>query len=146
MSTCKVSVFLSVWAGSFVPVFCPMPPVTWRKCNSGESTAWRLSCVKMIGQKRVAIKICCACMQDAHESFTDWFEHCHSARPTLPNIALRATFSECIAYEHKQRQFEQELDRWQHSLDLQTKVTFVHDGCCYVCSSVLCVNIASKRT
>jgi len=67
--------------------------------------------------------LCINAYLDAHESFTDWFQHCHNARPTLPNIALGATFSERVAYEHQQRQYEQELDRWQHSLDLQTQVT-----------------------
>jgi len=67
--------------------------------------------------------MCVTWLQDAHESFTDWFEHCHNARPTLPDIVQGATFSERVAYEHKQRQYEQELDRWQHSLDLQTQVS-----------------------
>jgi len=67
--------------------------------------------------------VCVMWLQDAQESFSDWFEHWHNARPTPPDAQLGTTFSERVAYEHRQQQYEQELDRWQHSLDLQTKVT-----------------------
>lgn len=67
--------------------------------------------------------LCIQAYLDAHESFTDWFTLHHNARPKAPEIALGANFSERVAYEHRQRQYEVEVERWQHSLDLQTKTT-----------------------
>lgn len=62
--------------------------------------------------------------QDAHDSFNDWFKHFHHARPHKPDVAQGANFTERVAYEHKLKDYEQELDRWQHSLNLQSKVSY----------------------
>ena len=62
--------------------------------------------------------------QDAHDSFNDWFKHYHNSKPVQPEVPLGNNFTEKVAYEHKMREFEQELERWQHSLDLQSKVYF----------------------
>ena len=63
-----------------------------------------------------------AILQDAHDSFSDWFAHCHHAKPAKPDATYSSTFTERVAHEHQMRQYEVELERWQHSLDIQTKV------------------------
>ena len=55
-------------------------------------------------------------------SFNDWFDKCHNSKPTKPTIAMGATFTEKVAHEHRMKQYEQELERWHHTLAAQTKV------------------------
>ncbi|KAK2163756.1 hypothetical protein LSH36_74g00028 [Paralvinella palmiformis] len=67
--------------------------------------------------------LCHQAYLDAHDSFCDWFEHYHNAKPTKPNIPKGASFTERVAFEHKERQYEMDLARWKHNLMMQTKVT-----------------------
>ncbi len=61
--------------------------------------------------------------QDAQDSFNDWFEHYHNSKPTPPDIPQGSNFTERVAYEHKEKQYQADLDRWKHSLKLQTTVS-----------------------
>nr|XP_006815564.1 PREDICTED: nuclear pore complex protein Nup107-like [Saccoglossus kowalevskii] len=65
--------------------------------------------------------ICVKAYLDAHDAFNDWFEHYHNAAPSKPTIAPSATFQERVKHEHEVKQYEQEVDRWQYSLILQSK-------------------------
>lgn len=67
--------------------------------------------------------------QEAHDAFNDWFEHYHNAKPAKPEAPHKPSFTERVAFEHQQKQFEAELARWQHSLDLQSKVP---DACAVI--------------
>ena len=64
-------------------------------------------------------------LQDAHDSFNDWFEHYHNSKPVEPTNPAGANFTERVAFEHKQKQYEAELERWKHTLLLQTRVSDV---------------------
>uniref|UniRef100_T1IIX7 Nuclear pore complex protein n=1 Tax=Strigamia maritima TaxID=126957 RepID=T1IIX7_STRMM len=66
--------------------------------------------------------LCFNAYLQAIDSFADWFGHFHHGRPEAPRLAQGASFTERVAYEHQHKQHVAELDRWQHALDLQTKV------------------------
>lgn len=59
----------------------------------------------------------------AHDAFNDWFEHYHQARPKEPVRPENTRFTEWIAFEHRMKQYEADLERWQQSLQAQTKST-----------------------
>ena len=58
------------------------------------------------------------------ESFNDWFNHYHHGKPTQPAMPQGGSFTDKVAYEHLQKQFEQEEERWRHNLLVQTQVTY----------------------
>ena len=43
-------------------------------------------------------------------------------KPEKPSMTTGANFTERVAFEHQQKQYENELDRWRHTLMVQTKV------------------------
>lgn len=61
--------------------------------------------------------------KDAQDSFTDWFQQFHHGAPEKPTLTEGATFTDKVAYEHRQKQYEEEQERWQQSLQLQTRAT-----------------------
>ncbi|CAH1783976.1 unnamed protein product [Owenia fusiformis] len=67
--------------------------------------------------------LCTQAYLDAHDSFNDWFEHYHNSKPAVPDVPQGTNFSERIAYEHMEKEYHQELDRWRHTLMIQTKAT-----------------------
>ena len=60
--------------------------------------------------------------QDANDSFNDWFQHFHNAKPRAPQNPTGANFSERVAFEHREKEFQMEMQRWRHTLLLQTRV------------------------
>lgn len=56
------------------------------------------------------------------ESFNDWFSLYHHNQPSKPTLIQGATFTEKVAHEHRMKKYQQEIDRWQSNLILQTKV------------------------
>ena len=68
------------------------------------------------------------CAQDALDSFNDWFQHYHHSKPAKPESARSATFTERVAQEHRLKQYAVDLERWKHSLDIQTKVKRAYNG------------------
>lgn len=67
--------------------------------------------------------LCIKAYLDANDSFNDWFEHYHDMKPDKPAMASGANFTERVAFEHRQKQYENELERWRHTLMMQTKTT-----------------------
>jgi len=65
----------------------------------------------------------CFPIQDAQDSFSKWFEHFHHAKPNKPDTGIGGNFTERVAIEHKQREYEIELGNWQESLMHQTEVS-----------------------
>lgn len=62
-------------------------------------------------------------LQDAIESFNDWFELYHRGKPTPPESPEGGNFTERMAYDHHMKLYEAEFDHWRHGLELQTKVS-----------------------
>lgn len=69
--------------------------------------------------------LCFQAYLQALESFNDWFNHIHHAKPPEPERPSGQTvkFTDWVAYEHSFKQYESDLDRWQQALAAQTKHT-----------------------
>ncbi|XP_050395962.1 nuclear pore complex protein Nup107 [Patella vulgata] len=74
-------------------------------------------------QNAVREYMCIKAYLDAVDGFNDWFTFFHHAKPQKPNLTMEATFTDKVAYEHRIRQYETELDRWRHNLTSQTKIS-----------------------
>lgn len=72
---------------------------------------------------KLIIKLNCFPIQDAQNSFSMWFDHFHHAKPNKPDTGIGGNFTERVAIEHKQREYEIELGNWQQSLMRQTEVS-----------------------
>ncbi|XP_076371514.1 nuclear pore complex protein Nup107 isoform X3 [Tachypleus tridentatus] len=69
--------------------------------------------------------ICFQAYLQAHDAFNDWFEHYHHGRPKEPKQPEKSDikFTEWVAYEHQQKQYEADFERWEQALMAQTKDT-----------------------
>ncbi|XP_071089771.1 nuclear pore complex protein Nup107-like [Haliotis cracherodii] len=67
--------------------------------------------------------MCIKAYLDAIESFNDWFSLCHHGKPAKPDLTVGASFTDRVAYEHRMKQYQLEVDRWKHTLLMQTKTT-----------------------
>lgn len=67
--------------------------------------------------------LCYKIYLDAQEGFAEWFSHYHHGKPTpLEELPPYATFTEKVAYEHKQAQYNAEMERWKTTMQHHTKV------------------------
>ncbi|KFO24760.1 Nuclear pore complex protein Nup107 [Fukomys damarensis] len=57
--------------------------------------------------------------QEAHETFTEWFNHMNAA-PQKPTLISQPSFTEQVAYEHKEKKYEMDYDIWKGHLDALT--------------------------
>ncbi|XP_015432951.1 PREDICTED: nuclear pore complex protein Nup107 [Dufourea novaeangliae] len=76
--------------------------------------------------KRAALAIreylCYKTYLDAQEGFAEWFSHYHHGKPTpLKELPPYATFTEKVAHEHKQAQYNTEMERWKCTMQHHTK-------------------------
>lgn len=67
--------------------------------------------------------LCIKAYLAAQDSFSTWVEHFHHAKPIKPDTGIGGNFTERVAIEHKQREYENELDNWQQTLMRLTEVT-----------------------
>ncbi|XP_076244660.1 nuclear pore complex protein Nup107 [Calliopsis andreniformis] len=66
--------------------------------------------------------LCYKTYLDAQEGFAEWFSHYHHGKPTpLEELPAYATFTEKVAYEHKQTQYNVEMERWKATMQHHTK-------------------------
>ncbi|CAL7946335.1 unnamed protein product [Xylocopa violacea] len=66
--------------------------------------------------------LCYKTYLDAQEGFAEWFSHYHHGKPTpLEELPTYATFTEKVAYEHKQAQYNVEMERWKSTMQHHTK-------------------------
>ncbi|XP_013392603.1 nuclear pore complex protein Nup107-like [Lingula anatina] len=104
-------------------VFSKIPPgsidIIYRNCQMQHGTT------ELPAEDDNAIReyLCHKAYLDAHDSFNDWFEHYHNAKPSKPDVPQKASFTERVAFEHREKQYEADMDRWRRSLELQTKTT-----------------------
>ena len=57
----------------------------------------------------------------AMEAFTDWFDHFHKGQPRRPVLAEGATFTERVAHEQREKQYQGELERWRGGQQVQSR-------------------------
>ncbi|OAD62237.1 hypothetical protein WN48_06878 [Eufriesea mexicana] len=66
--------------------------------------------------------LCYKTYLDAQEGFVEWFSHYHHGKPTpLKELPAYATFTEKVAYEHKNAQYNVEMERWKSTMQHHTK-------------------------
>uniref|UniRef100_A0A8C2VLJ3 Nuclear pore complex protein n=1 Tax=Chinchilla lanigera TaxID=34839 RepID=A0A8C2VLJ3_CHILA len=63
--------------------------------------------------------LCIRAYLEAHETFTEWFNHMNAA-PQKPTLVSQPSFTEKIAYEHKEKKYEMDYDIWKGHLDALT--------------------------
>ncbi|XP_052021291.1 nuclear pore complex protein Nup107 isoform X2 [Apodemus sylvaticus] len=63
--------------------------------------------------------LCIRAYLEAHETFNEWFKHMNSA-PQKPTLLSQATFTEKVAYEHKEKKYEMDYNIWKGHLDALT--------------------------
>ncbi|KAM5171329.1 nuclear pore complex protein Nup107 isoform 1-T1 [Mantella aurantiaca] len=63
--------------------------------------------------------LCIRAYLEAHEVFNEWFKHMNSP-PQKPALVEHASFTEKVAYEHKEKKYEAEYNAWKGHLDLLT--------------------------
>ncbi|XP_067945388.1 nuclear pore complex protein Nup107-like [Watersipora subatra] len=66
--------------------------------------------------------ICFRTYLEALQAFDDWFTHLHQA-PTKPANNASRHFAESVTLEHKMKQYEHDLQRWQNALIASTEHT-----------------------
>ncbi|XP_072233375.1 nuclear pore complex protein Nup107 [Leuresthes tenuis] len=64
--------------------------------------------------------LCIRAYLEAHEAFTDWLSHSSSA-PQKPAPAPEAKFTERVANEMREKEYQATLTAWSSRLDLQTE-------------------------
>ena len=57
----------------------------------------------------------------AMESFNDWFSHYHRGQPTKPVLGPAPSFTERVAHEQREKQFQGELERWRAAQLVQSR-------------------------
>lgn len=66
--------------------------------------------------------------KDAMDGFNEWFNKFHHTKPAEPSAPHAASFTEKVAFEHRLKQYDQELERWQRGLLAQTEVSTMFSG------------------
>ncbi|XP_063048769.1 nuclear pore complex protein Nup107, partial [Engraulis encrasicolus] len=64
--------------------------------------------------------LCIRAYLEAHEKFNEWFKHMN-APPVKPTLAAQAKFTEKVAFEMKEKDYQMDLERWQGGLDALTE-------------------------
>ncbi|XP_004912993.1 nuclear pore complex protein Nup107 isoform X1 [Xenopus tropicalis] len=63
--------------------------------------------------------LCIRAYLEAHEAFNEWFKHINSP-PQKPTLVGQASFTEKVAYEHKEKKYEMDFGIWKGHLDALT--------------------------
>nr|XP_040136272.1 nuclear pore complex protein Nup107 isoform X1 [Ictidomys tridecemlineatus] len=63
--------------------------------------------------------LCIRAYLEAHETFNEWFKHMNST-PQKPTLIPQPTFTEKVAYEHKEKKYEMDYGIWKGHLDALT--------------------------
>ncbi|XP_068132812.1 nuclear pore complex protein Nup107 isoform X2 [Hyperolius riggenbachi] len=64
--------------------------------------------------------LCIRAYLEAHEVFNEWFKHM-SSPPQKPTLVETASFTEKVAYEHKEKKYEADYGTWKDQLDTLTE-------------------------
>ncbi|XP_045556148.1 nuclear pore complex protein Nup107 isoform X2 [Salmo salar] len=64
--------------------------------------------------------LCVRAYLEAHEAFNEWFHHMNSP-PQKPSLPAQAKFTETVAYEMKENEYQLEHDSWTGRLEALTE-------------------------
>lgn len=59
----------------------------------------------------------------AHDAFDVWFKHYHDQAPMEPKSPSNTTFKEQILYEESMKEYQNQFERWQKTLESHVKTT-----------------------
>ncbi|KAJ8008866.1 hypothetical protein DPEC_G00082890 [Dallia pectoralis] len=64
--------------------------------------------------------LCIRAYLEAHEAFNEWFKHMNSP-PQKPSLPPQAKFTETVAFEMKEKEYQMEHENWSGRLDVLTE-------------------------
>uniref|UniRef100_A0A1A8F476 Nuclear pore complex protein n=1 Tax=Nothobranchius korthausae TaxID=1143690 RepID=A0A1A8F476_9TELE len=101
-------------------VFSKVPEDSMRKIYSQWTSVGQTSPLPAEDENAIREHLCIRAYLEAHEAFTDWFSHSSSA-PKKPAPAPEAKFTERVANEMKEKDYQAALTTWSCRLDVLTE-------------------------
>uniref|UniRef100_A0A1A8K8U8 Nuclear pore complex protein n=1 Tax=Nothobranchius kuhntae TaxID=321403 RepID=A0A1A8K8U8_NOTKU len=101
-------------------VFSKVPEDSMRKIYSQWTSVGQTGPLPAEDENAIREHLCIRAYLEAHEAFTDWFSHSSSA-PKKPAPAPEAKFTERVANEMKEKDYQAALTTWSCRLDVLTE-------------------------
>ncbi|TDG96519.1 hypothetical protein EPR50_G00229450 [Perca flavescens] len=101
-------------------VFSKVPEDSMREIYCQWSGAGQTSSLPAEDENAIREHLCIRAYLEAHEAFTDWFNHSSSA-PQKPAPAPEAKFTERVANEMREKEYQASLSAWSCRLDVLTE-------------------------
>ncbi|KAK1906462.1 Nuclear pore complex protein Nup107 [Dissostichus eleginoides] len=101
-------------------VFSKVPEDSMREIYSQWSGIGQTTPLPAEDENSIREHLCIRAYLEAHEAFTDWFSHSSSA-PQKPAPAPEAKFTERVANEMREKEYQSSLSAWSGCLDVLTE-------------------------
>ncbi|XP_032360970.1 nuclear pore complex protein Nup107 [Etheostoma spectabile] len=101
-------------------VFSKVPEDSMREIYCQWSGAGQTTSLPAEDENAIREHLCIRAYLEAHEAFTDWFNHSSSA-PQKPAPAPEAKFTERVANEMREKEYQASLSAWSCRLDVLTE-------------------------
>ncbi|XP_047246440.1 nuclear pore complex protein Nup107 [Girardinichthys multiradiatus] len=101
-------------------VFSKVPEDSMREIYSQWTGEGQTTPLPAEDENAIREHLCIRAYLEAHEAFTDWFSHSSSA-PQKPALAPEAKFTERVANEMKEKEYQAALSAWLSRLDVLTE-------------------------
>ncbi|MED6266245.1 hypothetical protein CHARACLAT_000201 [Characodon lateralis] len=101
-------------------VFSKVPEDSMREIYSQWTGVGQTTPLPAEDENAIREHLCIRAYLEAHEAFTDWFSHSGSA-PQKPALAPEAKFTERVANEMKEKEYQAALSAWLSRLDVLTE-------------------------
>lgn len=101
-------------------VFSKVPEDSMREIYSQWSGVGQTTPLPAEDENSIREHLCIRAYLEAHEAFTDWFSHSSSA-PQKPAPAPEAKFTERVANEMREKEYQSSLSAWSGRLDVLTE-------------------------
>ncbi|XP_034719010.1 nuclear pore complex protein Nup107 isoform X2 [Etheostoma cragini] len=101
-------------------VFSKVPEDSMREIYCQWSGAGQTTSLHAEDENAIREHLCIRAYLEAHEAFTDWFNHSSSA-PQKPAPAPEAKFTERVANEMREKEYQASLSAWSCRLDVLTE-------------------------
>ncbi|KAK5849388.1 hypothetical protein PBY51_009034 [Eleginops maclovinus] len=101
-------------------VFSKVPEDSMREIYCQWSGVGQTTPLPADDENSIREHLCIRAYLEAHEAFTDWFSHSNSA-PQKPAPAPEAKFTERVANEMREKEYQSSLSAWSGRLDVLTE-------------------------
>lgn len=101
-------------------VFSKVPEDSMREIYCQWSGVGQTTPLPAEDENAIREHLCIRAYLEAHEAFTDWFSHSSSA-PQKPTLAPEAKFTERVANEMREKEYQASLSAWSCRLDVLTE-------------------------